>query len=278
MLFTYLHLAPNPDLTRFLLAGQITGIAYETVQLDDGALPLLFPMSLIAGRMAVQVGAHFLEKENGGKGLLLSGAPGVPPAKVVVLGGGAVGENAARLAVGAKADVTLVDINLRKLTALDERYEGRLKTLYSTPYGVRKAVAEADLVIGAVLIPGGKTPHLVTREMVSAMAPGSVIVDVSIDQGGCVETIRPTTHEQPVYEVDGVLHYGVTNIPGAVCRTSTFALTNATLPYLRKLAAGGLDALLADRAFLRGLNTHGGKVRHAAVAEALGLPWEPLAG
>ncbi|NLC71684.1 MAG: alanine dehydrogenase [Desulfuromonadaceae bacterium] len=278
MLFAYLHLAPNPDLTRFLLERRITGIAYETVQLDDGSLPLLFPMSLIAGRMAVQVGAHFLEKENGGKGLLLSGAPGVPPGKVVVLGGGAVGENAARLAVGAKADVTLVDINLKKLTLLDEQYEGRLKTLFSTPFNVREAVAAADLVIGAVLIPGGKTPHLVTKEMVAEMTPGSVIVDVSIDQGGCVETIHPTTHEHPVYEVNGVLHYGVTNIPGAVCRTSTFALTNTTLPYLRKLAAGGFDALLGDRAFLLGLNTHAGKVRHTAVAEALDLPCEPLAG
>ncbi len=276
MLFTYLHLAPNPDLTRFLLERRITGVAYETVQAEDGSLPLLFPMSLIAGRMAVQVGAHFLEKENGGKGLLLSGAPGVPPARVVVLGGGAVGENAARLAVGAKADVTLVDISLKKLTLLDEQYEGRLTTLFSTPYSVREAVAEADLVIGAVLIPGAKTPHLVTRDMVAGMSPGSVIVDVSIDQGGCVETIRPTTHEQPVYEVDGVIHYGVTNIPGAVCRTSTFALTNATLPYLRRLAAGGLNALRADPGFLLGLNTHAGKVRHPAVAEALGLFWEPL--
>lgn len=278
MLFTYLHLAPNPELSDFLLERGVTAVAYETVQLDDGSLPLLFPMSLIAGRMAVQVGAHFLEKENGGKGLLLSGAPGVPPARVLVLGGGAVGENAARLAVGAKADVTLVDINLRKLTALDEQYRGRLKTLYSTPYNVSEAVAAADLVIGAVLVPGGKTPHLVTREMVSGMASGSVIVDVSIDQGGCVETMRPTTHEEPVFEVGGVLHYGVTNIPGAVCRTSTYALTNATLPYIRKLASGGFSALLEDQAFCRGLNIHHGKVCHAAVAEALGLPWEPPAG
>jgi len=194
----------------------------------------------------------------------------------VVLGGGAVGENAARLAVGAKADVTLVDISLQKLTLLDEQYKGRLTTLFSTPYSVREAVMGADLVIGAVLIPGAKTPHLVTRDMVAGMSPGSVIVDVSIDQGGCVETIRPTTHEQPVYEVDGVIHYGVTNIPGAVCRTSTFALTNATLPYLRRLAAGGLDALRADPGFLLGLNTLAGKVRHPAVAEALGLSWEPL--
>ncbi|MBN1142104.1 MAG: alanine dehydrogenase [Deltaproteobacteria bacterium] len=276
LLFTYLHLAPNPDLTRFLLERRIAGLGYETVQMEDGSLPLLFPMSLIAGRMAVQIGAHFLEKENGGKGLLLSGAPGVPPARMVVLGGGAVGENAARLAIGANADVTLIDINPRKLAMLDERYQGRLRTLYSTPYAIRDAVVGADLVIGAVLVPGGRAPHLVTRAMVAAMAPGSVIVDVAIDQGGCVETIRPTTHEQPVYEVDGVLHYGVTNIPGAVCRTSTFALTNATLPYVRLLAAHGLEAVFRDRALLSGVNTQGGLVRHPAVAAALDLPYEPL--
>ncbi len=274
LLFTFLHLAPNPDLTRFLLDSKVTGIAYETVQSPDGSLPLLTPMSLIAGRLAVQVGAHFLEKENGGKGLLLSGTPGVPPGKVVIIGGGTVGENAARMAIGMNADVTMMDINLQKLTFLDELYRNRMKTLYSTPYNIRNEVEKADLLIGAVLVTGARAPHLVSREMVASMAPGSVIVDVAIDQGGCIETIRPTSHEEPVYEVDGVLHYGVTNIPGAVSRTSTFALTNATLPFARLLAGQGFEkAVRENRPLYLGVNTHKGRLTNQPVAEALDLPF-----
>jgi alanine dehydrogenase len=277
LLFTFLHLAPNPDLTRFLLDKKVTGIAYETVQLEDGSLPLLTPMSLIAGRLAVQVGAHYLEKGNGGKGLLLSGTPGVPPGNVVIIGGGTVGENAARMAIGMNADVTMMDINLKKLTFLDELYQNRMKTLYSTPYNIRNEVEKADLVIGAVLVAGARAPHLVSREMVASMAPGSVIVDVAIDQGGCIETIRPTSHEEPVYEVDGVLHYGVTNIPGAVSRTSTFALTNATLPFARLLAGQGFEkAVRESRPLYLGVNTHMGQLTNQPVAEALDLPFSEL--
>ena len=278
ILFTYLHLAPSPELTRFLLERKVTGIAYETVQLEDSSLPLLTPMSLIAGRLAIQVGAHYLEKENGGKGLLLSGTPGVPPGKVVILGGGIVGENAARMAIGMNADVTMMDINLKKLTFLDELYQNRMKTLFSTPYNIRNEVEKADLLIGAVLVAGARAPHLVSRDMVASMAPGSVIVDVSIDQGGCIETIRPTSHEQPVYEVDGVLHYGVTNIPGAVSRTSTFALTNATLPYVRLLAQKGFEqAVRENRPLYLGVNTHSGLLTNQPVAEALDLLFTELA-
>jgi alanine dehydrogenase len=277
LLFTFLHLAPNAELTRFLLDRKVTGIAYETVQLEDGSLPLLTPMSLIAGRLAVQVGANYLEKENGGKGLLLSGTPGVPPGKVVIIGGGTVGENAARMAIGMNADVTMMDINLKKLTFLDELYRNQMKTLFSTPYNIRNEVEKADLLIGAVLVAGARAPHLVSREMVVSMTPGSVIVDVSIDQGGCIETIRPTSHENPVYEVDGVLHYGVTNIPGAVSRTSTFALTNATLPFVRLLAGKGFEEAVRDNPPLYlGVNTHNGLLANEPVAEALDLPFTEL--
>jgi alanine dehydrogenase len=278
-LFTYLHLAAVPALAQALLEREITAIAYETVQLADGSLPLLQPMSLIAGRMAVQVGASYLQKEHGGRGVLLSGAPGVQPGKVVVLGGGTVGANAVRIAVGMGAEVTVFDIDAARLAALDAHYVGRVRTLTAHPAHIEEQVRQADLCIGAVLVAGDRAPQLVNRQTVAAMAAGSVIVDVAVDQGGCVETIRPTTHEQPVYSVDGVLHYGVTNMPGAVSRTSTFALTDRTLPYLRRLASRGWqEALRADPALAAGLNTAGGRMRHAAVAHALGRPFQPYSG
>lgn len=278
ILFTYLHLAPNPDLTRFLLDSKVTAIAYETVQTKDGFLPLLMPMSVIAGRLAVQLGAHYLEKGNGGKGLLLSGTPGVPPGKVVIIGGGTVGQNAARMAIGINADVTLIDIDLEKLTFLCERYQNRIKTLYSTPYDIRDAVEQADLLIGAVLLAGGRAPNLVSREMIATMAPGSVVLDVSVDQGGCIETIHPTSHENPIYEVNGVLHYGVTNMPGTVSRSSTFALTNATLPFVRLLAKEGFEQVIRkNRPLYLGVNTYNGNLTNRRVAEALDLPFDKLA-
>lgn len=276
ILFTYLHLAPAPELAAVLLEREISGIAYETVELEDGSLPLLHPMSEVAGRMAVQVGAHYLEKENGGKGVLLSGAPGVLPGRVVVLGAGTVGSNAVRIAVGMGADVTVMDIDPARLAFLDDHYGNRVHTLISNSQYIEEELDRADLLIGAVLVAGARAPLLVRREMIERMAPGSVIVDVAVDQGGCVETTHPTTHDRPVYTVSGVLHYGVANMPGAVSRTSTFALTNSTLPYLRKIASLGLKgAATADLALLQGINTHAGKLRHQAVAAALDLPWHP---
>jgi alanine dehydrogenase len=275
-LFTFLHLAAVPELAEQLLEREVTAIAYETVQLADGSLPLLQPMSLIAGRMAVQVGATYLQKEHGGRGVLLSGAPGVRPGKVVVLGGGTVGGNAVRIAVGMGAEVTVLDIDAVRLAALDAHYVGRVRTLTAHPAHIEEEVPRADLCIGAVLVAGDRAPQLVSRELVAAMADGSVIVDVAVDQGGCVETTRPTTHEQPVYSVAGVLHYGVTNMPGAVSRTSTFALTDRTLPYLRRLAALGVaEALRTDPTLAAGLNIAGGRMRNAAVAHALGRPFHP---
>jgi len=275
LLFTYLHLAASRELTEAMLASGVTGIAYETVQLADGSLPLLVPMSEVAGRMATQVGAYYLEKPMGGRGILLGGVPGVAPASVVILGGGTVGTNAAKIALGMGAQVYVLDINHQRLQYLDDVFGGRLITLTSTEANIKKAVQFADLLIGAVLIPGAKAPKLVTREMVATMKEGSVIVDVAVDQGGCVETIRPTTHDQPTYVVDGVVHYGVANMPGAVPRTSTFALTNQTLPYVLKLAEKGLEALKEDPALLKGLNVHAGRLTHPAVAEAFGLPYTP---
>lgn len=279
LLFTYLHLAPAPQLTQALLERQVTAIAYETVQLADGSLPLLHPMSEIAGRMAVQVGAHFLQREQGGKGVLLAGAPGVRAGRVVILGAGTVGANAARIAVGMGAEVTAVDINPDTLEALDERYANRIHTLMANAHNIEETVARADLVIGAVLVTGARAPVLVDRKLIGAMERGSVIVDVAVDQGGCIETTRVTTHEAPVYEVDGVLHYGVANMPGAVSHTSTYALTNATLPYVRRLAALGLEeATRQDEALALGVNTQGGRLCNRQVAEATGLeytPWQP---
>jgi alanine dehydrogenase len=276
VLFTYLHLAAYPEVAHALLDGGVTGVAYETVQADDGSLPLLAPMSEVAGRMATQVGAHYLERNAGGRGVLLGGAPGVRPGRVVVLGAGHVGWNAAWIAAGMEAEVQLLDRDLDRLRFVDQIHQGRITTLASNRGAVERAVAEADLVIGAVLVAGGRAPTVVTAAMVAGMRDGAVIVDVAVDQGGCVETTRETTHSDPTYVVDGVVHYAVGNIPGAVPHTSTYALTNATLPYLAALAAGGLDAVRADAVLGHGLNTHAGQVTHPAVAQALGLAHEPL--
>jgi alanine dehydrogenase len=277
ILFTYLHLAAYPKVARPLLDRKVVGVGYETVQLPSGALPLLAPMSEIAGRMAPQIGAHFLERHTGGRGVLLGGAPGVRPARVIVLGAGNVGWNAAWIAAGMEAEVQLLDRNLDRLRWVDQIHRGRILTLASNRGAVARAVAGADLVVGAVLLPGGRAPVLVTEDMVEAMRPGAVIVDIAIDQGGCVETARETTHSDPVYEVHGVLHYCVGNVPGSVPVTSTKALANATLPYLVELAVHGLPgALKVDPALVAGVNTLGGQIVNPAVAEALGLPAAPL--
>jgi len=273
VLFTYLHLAAYPSVADALLRNEVTGIAYETVQLESGSLPLLAPMSEVAGRMTPQIGAHFLEWQQGGRGVLLGGAPGVRSARVVVLGAGNVGWNAAWIAQGMEAEVLLLDRNLDRLRWVDQIHRGRIMTLASNRGTVARAVADADLVIGAVLVPGGRAPVLVTEAMVRAMKPGAVIVDCAIDQGGCVETARETTHAEPVYERHGVLHYAVANIPGAVPSTSTYALTNATLPYACELARSGVAAAVtADTALALGVNTAAGAVTNPAVAEALGRP------
>ena len=275
-LFTYLHLAADAAQAKALLACGATAIAYETVTAPDGSLPLLTPMSEVAGRMSIQVGAASLQKANGGLGVLLGGVPGVTPAKVVVLGGGVSGTNAAEMAVGMRADVTVVDRSLPRLRMLDAIFAGRLKTAASTVEAIESLVTQADLVIGAVLVAGAAAPKLVTRDMVRKMKPGAVMVDISIDQGGCFETSRPTTHDDPTYVVDGVVHYCVTNMPGAVPRTSTFALTNATLPYVKALANYGTHAALSrDPHLARGLNVFDGAITHEAVARALTLPFRP---
>lgn len=275
ILFTYLHLAPAPELTRKLLEKEVTGIAYETVQLADGSLPLLHPMSEVAGRMSVQVGAHYLQKENGGSGVLLSGAPGVRPGKVVILGAGTAGSNALRIAVGMGADVTVLDIDSARLGSLDNHYGNRIHTLMSNSQNIEDEVKRADLLIGAVLLTGARAPQLVSRKTVSEMAEGSVIVDIAVDQGGCIETTRPTTHDHPVFTEHGVVHYGVTNMPGAVSRTSTFALTNSTLTYVRRIAALGLTAATAqDEALRLGVNTFAGALCNESVARALDLPYK----
>jgi len=283
ILFTYLHLAPDPEQAKGLVNSKCVAIAYETVTDERGGLPLLAPMSEVAGRMSVQVGAWMLEKSQGGKGMLLGSVPGVVPAKVVVLGGGVVGANAARMATALGADVTIVDRNLKRLNELDWMFMGRLKTAFSTQATVESLVAKADLVIGAVLVVGAAAPRLVTRSMLKTMTPGSVLVDVAIDQGGCFETSRATTHADPYYEVDGILHYCVANMPGAVARTSTFALNNATLPFTMALANKGYkQALLSDKHLLNGLNVFKGHVTHKVVAESLSLsyiaPEEALSG
>jgi alanine dehydrogenase len=276
ILYTYLHLAAEEALTHALIRRNVFSIAYETVQLPDGSLPLLTPMSEVAGRMAVQVGAYYLGKVQGGRGLLLGGVPGVRPANVVVVGGGVVGINAAQMALGMGADVTIIDRSIERLRYLDQVLHGRLNTLASNAHNVAGAVAAADLVIGGVLIVGAKAPKLVTAAMVSSMPEGSVIVDVAIDQGGCVETARPTSHSSPTYVVDGVVHYCVTNMPGAMPRTSTFALSNATLPYGLKLADFGMDAVKQDPALAKGVNVYKAQITHQGVADAFGLPFTPL--
>mgnify|MGYP001260688668 CR=1 FL=1 len=271
IMFTYLHLAAAEELTLKMMESGITGIAYETIQLADGSLPLLIPMSEVAGRMAVQVGAQSLEKHNGGRGVLLSGVPGTPPADVVVVGGGIVGLSAAHMAVGLGAQVTILDVNTARLRHIDEILRGRVITIKSNPIAIEKAVAFADLVVGAVLVAGNKAPKLVTADMVKNMKAGAVIVDVAIDQGGCVETSKVTTHKDPTFVVDGVVHYCVGNMPGAVPRTSTLALTNETLPYALALANKGLDALNDDPALMKGLNIYQGGCCYPGVAKCFGL-------
>jgi len=271
LLFTYLHLAAERQLTEALLSAGTTAIAYETVQTANGALPLLTPMSEVAGRMATQVGAHYLEKHQGGRGMLLGGVPGVSPATVVVLGGGVVGTNAAKIAMGMGARVIVMDLNHGRLQYLDDVFQGRMTTMSSNEANIRTYLRETDLLIGAVLIPGAKAPNLVSRDMLSFMKEGSVIVDVAVDQGGCVETIKATTHADPTYVVDGVVHYGVANMPGAVPHTSTFALVNQTVPYAMKLAEKGVAALLDDPALAKGLNCYQGKLIYKAVGDAFGI-------
>jgi alanine dehydrogenase len=279
ILFAYLHLAAAPELTQALLEHQVSAVAFETIQLPSGVLPLLVPMSEIAGRMAIHVGAKALEKESGGRGVLLSGVPGVAPGRVVILGGGIVGSNAARIALGMGADVTLIDISFERLRYLDDIFAGRVKTFMSHAEHIQERVTRADLVIGATLIPGARTPHIISRAMVQQMLPGAVLVDVSVDQGGCAETSHPTTHSAPTYIVENVVHYCVANMPGAVARTATFALANVTLPYALALANKGLpQALRDDPALALGLNVHQGQVTHPAVAAALALPYQPYTG
>ena len=278
-LFTYLHLAPDPEQAAGLIKSGATCIAYETVTANDRSLPLLKPMSEVAGRMSVQVGAHYLEKEQGGRGVLLGGVPGVAPAKVAILGGGVSGINAAQMATGLRADVTIYDINNARLAELDMHFGSQIKTAYASKAAIAAAVAGAHLVIGAVLVPGAAAPKLVTRDMLKTMKRGSVLVDIAIDQGGCFETSHATTHDDPVYEIDGVIHYCVANMPGAVARTSTFALNNATLPFVMKLANLGAEkAMAADPHLAAGLNVYKGAITHEAVAEALDLQftaWRP---
>lgn len=276
ILFAYLHLAPDPEQAEGLMKSGATCIAYETVTAEDRSLPLLRPMSEVAGRMAIQVGAHYLEKEQGGRGVLLGGVPGVAPAKVAIIGGGVSGVNAAQVAVGMRADVTIFDISNSRLAELDMFFGSRIKTAYASKAAIAAAVANAHLVIGAVLIPGGTAPKLVTRDMLKTMKRGSVLIDIAIDQGGCFETSRPTTHENPVFTVDGIIHYCVANMPGAVARTSAVALNHATLPFVLKLANLGAEAAMAaDPHLADGLNVMGGKIRHKAVADALGLEFLP---
>jgi len=278
ILYTYLHLAPEPELTRELMKKQVTAIAYETIELDDGSLPLLKPMSEVAGRMAVQVGATHLEKEHGGKGILLGGVPGTRRGRVVILGGGVVGKNAATIAVGMGAQVTVLDVRAETMAHLEDVFGGAIETLYSNPVNIEESCRRADLVVGAVLVPGAKAPRLVTEGLIGQMEPGTVVVDVAVDQGGCIETCRPTTHDNPTYEVHGVVHYCVANMPGAVSQTSTWALTNTTIRYAESLARQGVvDAMKRDPALAKGMNVYKGHVTYQGVAEAHGLEFVPLA-
>ena len=277
ILFTYLHLAADKPQAEGLMKSGATCIAYETVTSRSGALPLLKPMSEVAGRMSIQVGAHYLEKEQGGRGVLLGGVPGVAPAKVAILGGGVAGINAAQMATGQRADVTIYDINNDRLAELDMHFGSQIKTAFASKAAIAQAVKEAEVVIGAVLVPGAAAPKLVTRAMLKTMKRGSVLVDIAIDQGGCFETSKPTTHDDPVYTIDGVIHYCVANMPGAVARTSAFALNNATLPFALRIANLGADKAMAEDPHLAmGLNVSGGHIRHEAVAEALELPFVPV--
>lgn len=274
ILYTYLHLAAEPKLTRVLAERKVKAVAYETIQLPDGSLPLLTPMSEVAGRMATQVGAYYLQKDHGGKGILLGGVTGVQRGRVAIIGGGIVGVNAAKMAVGLGAEVTILDVNRARLEYLDHIFGGRISTLYSNVQNIEKTVAGCDLLVGGVLITGHKAPTLVTRQMVQTMAPGSVVVDVAVDQGGCIETCRPTSHTNPTYEVDGVIHYCVPNMPGVVARTSTYALTSATIKYASMLAAMGVeDAIAKDPCLFKGLNVYGGYVCYEPVAKDLGMEY-----
>ena len=278
ILYTYLHLAPAPELTKALLEIGVVGIAYETIQLDDGSLPLLTPMSEVAGRLSIQAGALCLEKHHGGRGVLLGGVPGVPPGHVCVIGGGTVGLNAVKMAVGLGADVVVLDVSLPRLRWYDNIYQGRVKTLYSNLHNVEECLMWSDLVIGAVLVAGARTPNLVTRSQLSLMQPGAAIVDVAVDQGGCIETTHATTHADPTYTIDGIVHYAVANMPGAVARTSTFALNNVTLPYGQRIAdMGWEEACRADPALALGLNVARGECTYKPVAEDLGLTYKPFA-
>ncbi len=277
ILYTYLHLAPAPQLTKALMERRVAAIAYETIQPEDGSLPLLTPMSEVAGRMSTQIGASLLEKANGGKGILLGGVPGVPRAKVTVIGGGVSGINAAKIAHGMGAAVSILDVNAKRLEYIDHIFNGQVQTLFSNYENIEKSVIAADLVIGAVLVPGAKAPKLVSKELVADMEPGSVIVDIAVDQGGCIETCKPTSHDNPTYTVDGVLHYAVPNMPGAVARTSTYALTNVTLRYALMLADLGFkEAISKDAALYKGVNVYNGKVAYLQVARDLGLPYEAV--
>ena len=276
ILYTYLHLAAEPKLTKVLCERKVKSIAYETIQLENGSLPLLTPMSEVAGRMATQVGAYYLQKDHGGKGILLGGVTGVMPGKVTIIGGGVVGTNAAKMAIGLGAQVTILDVSTARLEYLDDIFQGRCQTLFSNAKNIEDAVRESDLVVGGVLITGHKAPTLVSKELISQMARGSVVVDVAVDQGGCIETCRPTSHTAPTYEVDGVIHYCVPNMPGVVPRTSTYALTNVTLKYASMLAAMGVeDAVAKDKALMKGLNVYGGSVCYEPVARDLGMPYKP---
>ncbi len=274
ILYTYLHLAAEPKLTKVLAERKVKSIAYETIQAEDGSLPLLTPMSEVAGRMATQIGAFYLQKDHGGKGILLGGVTGVRPAKVVIIGGGVVGTNAAKMAVGLGAHTTILDVNTRRLEYLDDIFQGRCTTLFSNAKNIEEAVRDCDLLVGGVLITGQKAPMLVSKEMIASMSKGSVVVDVAVDQGGCIETCRPTSHQNPTYEVDGVIHYCVPNMPGVVPRTSTYALTNVTLKYASMLAAMGVeDAIAKDKALYKGLNVYGGYVCYEPVAKDLHMEY-----
>lgn len=277
IMYTYLHLAAEPKLTKVLAERKVKAIGYETIEMPDGTLPLLVPMSEVAGRMATQVGAFYLQKNNGGKGILMGGVTGVQRGKVSIIGAGIVGTNAAKMAVGLGAEVTILDVNVKRLEYLDDIFQGRVRTLFSNVKNVEECVQESDLLIGAVLITGAKAPKLVTREMISNMAQGSVVVDVAVDQGGCIETCRPTSHINPVYEVDGVIHYCVPNMPGVVSRTSTYALTNVTFKYASILAAMGVEeAVSRYPALLKGLNVYDGYVCYEPVARDLGMEYRPF--
>ncbi|MBX3021935.1 MAG: alanine dehydrogenase [Bdellovibrionales bacterium] len=277
ILYTYLHLAAEPKLTKVLCDRKVKAVAYETIQNPDGSLPLLTPMSEVAGRMATQIGAYYLQKDHGGKGILLGGVTGVRRGRVTIIGGGIVGVNAAQMAVGLGAEVTILDVNRDRMEYLDHIFQGRVSTLYSNVQNIEKSVADCDLLVGGVLITGHKAPTLVSRAMVQTMTPGSVVVDVAVDQGGCIETCRPTSHTNPTYEVDGVIHYCVPNMPGVVARTSTYALTSATIKYASILAAVGVEEAIAkDPCLYKGLNVYGGYVCYEPVAKDLGMEFKPF--